>query len=59
MVEYSFDEAIALLSANLQTAQRNLENVNEDLAYLKDQITTTEVSIARVYNYGVKQRQKK
>mmetsp|Transcript_28369 Transcript_28369/g.40060 ORF Transcript_28369/g.40060 Transcript_28369/m.40060 type:complete len:188 (-) Transcript_28369:45-608(-) len=59
MVEYSFDEAIALLTKNLTSAETNLNNYEEDLAYLKDQITTTEVNIARVYNHDVKQRRKK
>src|SRR5687768_8212146 len=45
MVEYSFDEAITLLSGNLSSAEKNLANVLEDLDFLKDQITTTEVSI--------------
>ena len=31
--------------------------VDEDLGFLRDQTTTTEVSIARVYNYDVKRRQ--
>ncbi len=44
-VEYSFDEAIALLTNNLVNAERNLNNLIEDLDFLKDQITTTEVSI--------------
>jgi hypothetical protein len=49
MVEYSFDEAITLLSNNLQNAEKNLLEISEDLDYLKDQITTTEVSILLKY----------
>jgi prefoldin subunit 5 len=55
MVEYSYDEAEELLSTNLVTATNNLENSNEDSAYLKDQITITEVNVARIHNYAVKQ----
>jgi prefoldin subunit 5 len=55
MVEYSYEEAEELLSTNLETATRNLENSNEDSAYLKDQITITEVNVARIHNYAVKQ----
>eukprot|EP00695_Tsukubamonas_globosa_P003616 TRINITY_DN734_c0_g1_i1.p2 TRINITY_DN734_c0_g1~~TRINITY_DN734_c0_g1_i1.p2 ORF type:complete len:189 (+),score=74.69 TRINITY_DN734_c0_g1_i1:123-689(+) len=58
MVEYSFEEAIAMLSRNLETAERNLTNNEEDLAYLRDQITTMEVNMARCYNQDVKNRRK-
>lgn len=45
MVEYSFEEAKALLNQNLKTAKQNLESVEQDLDFLKEQITITEVSI--------------
>jgi len=56
MVEYSFGEAVALLTKNLEGAKKTISTIEEDLNFLKDQITTTEVNIARVFNYGVKQR---
>eukprot|EP01088_Endostelium_zonatum_P000159 TRINITY_DN10264_c0_g1_i1.p1 TRINITY_DN10264_c0_g1~~TRINITY_DN10264_c0_g1_i1.p1 ORF type:complete len:192 (+),score=50.87 TRINITY_DN10264_c0_g1_i1:16-591(+) len=56
MVEYSFSEAIALLERNLNAARTNLKSIEAELNYLKDQITTTEVNIARVYNFDVKRR---
>eukprot|EP01121_Diplochlamys_sp_Union-15-3_P021607 TRINITY_DN8828_c0_g1_i1.p1 TRINITY_DN8828_c0_g1~~TRINITY_DN8828_c0_g1_i1.p1 ORF type:complete len:185 (+),score=39.25 TRINITY_DN8828_c0_g1_i1:53-607(+) len=56
MVEYSHDEAIELLSNNLTKSTESLSRVEKNLAFLKDQITTTEVNIARVYNWDVKQR---
>jgi hypothetical protein len=73
MVEYSFDEAIALLTNNVLNAEKNLSNLVEDLDFLKDQITTSEVSIlhqillfsftivdiARIFNFDVKQRRSK
>jgi len=31
--------------------------VEDDLGFLRDQTTTTEVSMARVYNWDVKRRQ--
>jgi len=58
MVEFSFQEAIDLLSKNKESAEQSLISVSEQLDYLKDQITTTEVNIARVYNWDVKQRRK-
>jgi len=54
MLEYDFKEAEALLSSNLKNAHTNLGNLNKDLSFLKDQITVSEVNIARVHNYRVK-----
>lgn len=45
MLEYDIDEAQALLEKNLSTASRNLETLEDDLDFLRDQFTTTEVSI--------------
>ncbi|XP_043560739.1 prefoldin subunit 3 isoform X3 [Chiloscyllium plagiosum] len=43
MLEYDLDEARALLEKNLTTATRNLEGLEEDLDFLRDQFTTTEI----------------
>lgn len=56
MVEYTFDEALALLEKNLAAAKLNLENTLEDLAWLRDQQVILEVNTARVYNYDVVKR---
>ncbi|XP_061525736.1 prefoldin subunit 3 [Phycodurus eques] len=56
MLEYDIDGAQALLEKNLCTASRNLETLEEDLDFLRDQFTTTEVNMARVYNWDVKRR---
>ncbi|KAF0982193.1 hypothetical protein FDP41_012054 [Naegleria fowleri] len=56
MVEYSLDEAMELLNKNVTLAEQKLSEINEDIAYLKEQKTTTEVNMSRVYNYGVKKR---
>ena len=58
MIEYSYDEALALLEKNLVNAEIRLRSTEEDLNFLKDQITTTEVNIARVYNQTVANKQK-
>ncbi|KAE8584307.1 hypothetical protein XENTR_v10020910 [Xenopus tropicalis] len=58
MLEYDIDEAQALLEKNLSTATRNLDSTEEDLDFLRDQFTTTEVNMARVYNWDVKRRNK-
>ncbi len=59
MIEYSYDEALALLERNLKNAEIRIASTEEDLNFLKDQITTTEVNIARCYNQTVANAQKK
>ncbi|GIX70505.1 prefoldin subunit 3 [Caerostris darwini] len=56
MLEYSLPDAETLLSKNLQTASKNLSQLEDDLDFLRDQLTTTEVNMARVYNWDVKRR---
>ncbi|KAI8591635.1 Prefoldin subunit-domain-containing protein [Geranomyces variabilis] len=56
MLEYSTPEASDLLTQKLASARTSLEQVDEDLEFLRDQITTMEVNTARVYNYDVKLR---
>lgn len=58
MIEYSFEEAIVILERNMNNAILRLEQTDDDLNFLKDQITTTEVNIARIYNQGVANKQK-
>lgn len=57
MLEYPLDEAKALLTKNLSTSTSNLKQIEEDLEFLRDQITTSEVNLARVYNWNVKRLQ--
>ena len=59
LVEFPLEEAKVLLKKNLENAQGNLKTFEEDLLFLKDQITTCEVNIARVYNQNVKVTQEK
>lgn len=56
MLEYGTPEAKELLSGNLSMAETNLVVIQEELDTLKDALTTTEVNMARVYNYGVQRR---
>jgi prefoldin subunit 5 len=53
MLEYTYAEADALLTKNLSNAEVTLKSLDEDLAFLKDQITISEVNIARIHNYNV------
>ncbi|CAG0916812.1 unnamed protein product [Notodromas monacha] len=57
MLEYTLEDAEALLTQNMTVAKKNLGIIQHDLDFLKDQITTTEVNMARVYNWDVKRRQ--
>ena len=59
MVEYTIDEAKALLEKNLAASKRNLESTQEDLAWLKDQTVVCEVNSSRLYNYDVVTRREK
>lgn len=59
MLEYTYEDALTLLRKNLDGATTNLQSTDEDINFLKDQITTCEVNIARVYNQGVSERAKK
>mmetsp|Transcript_16135 Transcript_16135/g.28642 ORF Transcript_16135/g.28642 Transcript_16135/m.28642 type:complete len:188 (-) Transcript_16135:166-729(-) len=54
--ELTYDEAEELLRNNLKKKEEALKNTIEDLKFTKAQITTAEVSIARVYNNDVKVR---
>ena len=56
MLEYPLDEARELLETNYANCKKNLDTNRSDLAFVKDNVTITEVSIARVYNWDVKKR---
>ncbi|XP_071136414.1 prefoldin subunit 3-like [Mytilus edulis] len=57
MLEYTLDDANDLLDTNLDAANKSLAQVEEDLCLIRDQTTTLEVNMARVYNWDVKRRQ--
>lgn len=58
MVEYPLEEAKQLLQQNLDVCQQGLKDVEKDMHSVKDSITITEVSIARVFNWDVERRRK-
>lgn len=59
MLAYSTSDASTLLTSKMKATNAALERVVADLVWLRDQITTTQVNIARVYNWEVKQRRSK
>ena len=56
MLEYSLDEAEKLLKKNLESAESSIQQIAFDLDFLRDQMTITEVTMARLYNWDVKKR---
>ncbi|KAJ5266767.1 Prefoldin subunit 3 [Penicillium angulare] len=58
MLAYPLDEAQSMLQEKLSAAESSLSNCEEDLEFLREQITTLEVATARVYNWDVVQRRK-
>ncbi|KAF2001052.1 Prefoldin, subunit 3, partial [Amniculicola lignicola CBS 123094] len=58
MLAYPIGEAEELLRSKLSTAKLTLSNCEEDMEFLREQITTLEVAFARVYNWDVAQRRK-
>lgn len=56
ITEYSLEEAKQLLSDNVKNAQDSLDVTSSNLDLLKDNITITEVSLARIFNYDVESR---
>ena len=45
-----------LLTENRDNSRVNLKSLDEDVQFLRDQITTTEVNIARIFNFDVLKR---
>ncbi|KAJ5163699.1 uncharacterized protein N7500_005529 [Penicillium coprophilum] len=58
MLSYPLGEAETMLDEKLNAAQLSLQNCEEDLEFLREQITTLEVATARVYNWDVVERRK-
>ena len=56
MLEYTYEEAILFLSQNEEAARRESKIVNDDLAFVRDQIVTSEVSMTRIFNWDVRKK---
>ena len=57
MLEYTYNDANTLLTKNLSNAKLSLQSLESDIEFLKDQITISEVNIARLHNYGIALKQ--
>ena len=53
IVELTFEEGLKLLTDNLNNARSSSKTIEEELEYVRDQRTTVEVNIARVYNHSL------
>jgi prefoldin subunit 5 len=58
MVAYPLGEAEEMLAGKLETARESLKAAEEDLEFLRVQITTLEVATARVYNWDVMEKRR-
>jgi len=56
MLEYTYQEAVDFLSQNLESARKEFKIVKEDLAFVRDQIVTSEVSMTRIFNWDVRKK---
>lgn len=54
MLEYDLDEALQFLANKRDDRTEEIRKINHDLHFLKRQITTMEVNVARLYNRTVK-----
>lgn len=59
MLSYKIPEAIALLDNKLKLAETSYKNSNEDLEFIREQTTITDVNTARIWNFDVKRRREK
>lgn len=56
MLEYTYDEAIELLSSKLEKNKKELMEISENLSFVRNQIITSEVNISRIYNWDVRRK---
>lgn len=54
MIEYSHEEALALLEKQLVQTEAKLAEMQEDLYHLRGNSITVEVNMARLFNHSVK-----
>lgn len=54
MVEFTYDEAIDMLEVQLVQSHEKIQELDEDLYFLRGNSITVEVNIARLFNHSVK-----
>lgn len=58
MLEYDLPEAIGFLEEKAEERRAELTKNEHDMDFVRRQITTTEVTVARIYNLIVRQNQR-
>jgi prefoldin subunit 5 len=56
MLEYTYEEAQDFLSKKLTLATTELKETHLDLAFVRDQIVTSEVNMSRIFNWDVRRK---
>ncbi len=56
MLEYGVGEAKVFLGEKEGTRREELARCEHDLAFVRKQLTTMEVNMARLYNYAIRQK---
>lgn len=56
MVEYTYEEAIDLLQNQQAQTKLKIQELQEDLYFLRGNSITVEVNMARLFNHSVKAR---
>ncbi|KAG4304263.1 hypothetical protein PORY_002238 [Pneumocystis oryctolagi] len=56
MIEYPIPEAIDFLVSRISNAEASLKEYEEDLEFIRDNITILEVNISRIYNWDIAQK---
>lgn len=56
MLEYTYQEAIEFLTKKFDESNSQLERTKEDLAFVRDQIVTSEVNMSRIFNWDVRRK---
>ena len=59
MVEYGYEEALALLENQLIQSHAKIQELQEDLYHLRGNSITVEVNMARLFNHSVKLKKAK
>ncbi|KAL7574921.1 hypothetical protein ACA910_010748 [Epithemia clementina (nom. ined.)] len=56
MLEFTYQEALDFLSQNQERAKKEYKETLQDVAFVRDQIVTSEVTLSRIYNWDVRRK---
>lgn len=58
LMEFTYEEALQILNEKSSVYTSKINEIMEDIEYLREQITTLQVNLSKVYNYSVLQKRK-